>query len=520
MKMNIQQIKFISSKNLAVLSIIFTIGLMIRLYYTPYDIPVILDAQYYFWYANDIALLGHLPTEYNSQNNFWPTILSVFFTINPSNDILDYMNLQRTISIIISTLTIFPIFFLCKKFFSTNYAILGASFFIFDPRIIINSMLGITEPIYFFIGITIILFSLNKNEKSYFLSFGLAAIFCLIRYEGLIILVPLTVVYFWRFKINKKSLLKYGLSIFIFVMVLAPMIEFRIQATGQDGVTSHILGGANYVSMTLEGNLEKQDRSEFVKNGIFKSILFLGWITIPIWILFLPYGMWKYFKKLNFNKSALLLFSVTLILPAIYAYSRDISETRYLYMLFPLFVIISLYTIERISRGRNYKLIFVLIIIGIIFGTIFWIEYKWIDKKYEKEAYELSFKIKELTKGVNEFYPESTYLEFIDKNKEFPKIKNQIYQKHPIFPLSNYEKIDDLLLNERDNGLTHIVADKSQNSKNQRQSFLIEIYENENNYEFLNKVYDSKDHGFRYHMKIFEINYELFDKYREQIIEK
>ena len=303
-------------------------------------------------------------------------------------------------------------------------------------------------------------------------------------------------------------------------MVLAPMIEFRIQATGQDGVTSHILGGANYVSMTLEGNLEKQDRSEFVKDGIFKSILFLGWITIPIWILFLPYGMWKYFKKLNFNKSALLLFSVTLILPAIYAYSRDIPETRYLYMLFPLFVIISLYTIERISRGRNYKLIFVLIIIGIIFGTIFWIEYKWIDKKYEKEAYELSFKIKELTKGVNEFYPESTYLEFIDKNKEFPKMKNQIYQKHPMFPLSNYEKIEDVLLNERNNGLTHIVADKSQNSKNQRQSFLIEIYENENNYEFLNKVYDSKDHGFRYHMKIFEINYELFDKYREQIIEK
>ncbi len=489
---------------------------MIRFYYIPFDIPIVLDGQFYFWYANDMAVLGHLPTEYSSHNNFWSTILSVFFMISPSNDILDYMNLQRTISVIISTLTIFPMFFLCKKFFSTNYSLLGASFFILDPRIIVNSMLGITEPIYFLIGILIILFSLNKNEKFYFLSFGLAAIFCLIRYEGLIILVPLTVVYFWRFKINKKSVLKYGLSILIFILVLLPMIEARIQATDQDGLTSHILGGVNYVSSTLSGNLEKQDRTEFVKDGIFNSILFLGWITIPIWILFLPYGVLKYFKKLNFEKNVLLIFSITLIIPAIYAYSRDILETRYLYILFPLFSIISLYTIERISRDRNYKLIFILIIIGIIFGSIGWIEYKWIDKEYEKEAFALSIKIKELSKGVNEFYPESTYLTFINTNGEFPKIKNDVHSEYKVFPLTNYKQIDDLLINEKENGLTHIIADKSKDPKNKRPVFLIEIYENENKYVFLKKIYDSKENGFSYHLKIFEINYKLFDKDLEE----
>ena len=486
---------------------------MIRLYYTPFDIPIVLDGQFYFWYANDMAVSGHLPTEYSSHNNFWPTILSVFFMISPSNDILDYMNLQRTISALISTLTIFPMFFLCKKFFATNYSLLGASFFILDPRIIMNSMLGITEPIYFLIGILIINFSLNKNEKIHFLSFGLAAIFCLIRYEGLIILVPLTVLYFWRFKINKKSVLKYGLSILIFILVLLPMIEARIQATDQDGLTSHILGGANYVSSTLSGNLEKQDRSEFVKDGIFNSILFLGWITIPIWIILLPYGVWKYFKKLNFEKNALLLFSVTLILPAIYAYSRDISETRYLYILFPLFSIISLYTIERISRDTNYKLIFMLIVTGMVFGSVGWMEYKWIDKEYEKEAFALSLKIKDMTRGINEFYPESTYLQFIDLDKKFPKLKNEIYNAHKILSVSKYNGIEELLSNEEENGLTHIITDQSQKQDNLRKEFLIEIYENENKYNFLKKIYDSNNDGFNYKLKIFEIDYKLFDQY-------
>ena len=514
-KFNLKQSKQFSLNNLFFLLIIFSVGLIIRLYYLPFDVPIVLDGEFYFWYANDMSILGQIPTEYNSHNNFWSTILSVFFAVNPSTDILEYMNLQRILSVTISTLTIFPMFFLCKKFFSNNYALIGASFFVFDPRIIINSLLGITEPIYFLVGILIILFSLNKNKKLWYLAFGLAAIFSLIRYEGLIILAPLTITYFWKFKLNKKSILKYGLCILIFVLVLLPMIEARIQATGQDGLTSHIFSGVNYVSNTLSGTYEKQDRTEFLKDGVLNSLMYLGWITIPIWILFLPYGILKYFKKLDYQKSTLLLFSIVLVLPAIYAYSRDIQETRYLYILFPLFSIISLYSIERLCEKKNYKLVFSFIIIGVVISSIGWIEYKWIDAEYEKQAFALSFKIKELTEGVNEFYPESSYLKFINVNEEFPKLKNEIFEKHRIFPLTNYEKIGELLLNERENGLTHIVADKSQNPKSQRPEFIIRIYENENEYEFLKKIYDSKEEGFGYHMKIFEINYELFDEYRQ-----
>ena len=493
------------------LLIIFSVTLIIRFYYIPFDIPITLDGEHYFWYANDLSILKQLPVEYSSQNNFWPTVLSFFFSINQSNEILDYMNLQRILSVVISSFTIFPMYFLCKKFFPSKYAIIGASSFVLEPRIIINSFLGITEPIYFLVGISIILFSLNKNYKFHYISFGLTAIFSLIRYEGLIILAPVIIAYFWQFKINKKSLIKFSLCMIVFALVLLPMISIRIQTTGEDGLTSHIFAGTNYVSNTFSGTYEKQDRTDFLKDGTLNSIMFLGWITIPIWILFLPYGIWKYFKKLNFERGTLLLFSIILILPAIYAYSRDIPETRYLYILFPIFTIFSLYTIEKISREKNFKLIASLIILGIIVSSVGWVEYKWIDKEYEKEAFELSFKIKESTNGINQFYPESTYLKFIDTEKKFPKLKNEVFEQHKIFPITEYQNIEELLLNEQKNGLTHIITDKSQNSKNQRPEFLIDIFENENKYNFLEKIYDSKDDGYNYHLKIFKIDYNLFN---------
>ena len=198
-----------------------------------------------------MSILGKIPTEYNAHNNFWSSILSIFFSIYQTNEILDYMNLQRGLSIIISTLTIFPVFYLCKKFVSNNLAILGCAFFVMDPRIVINSLLGITEPIYFLFGITIIAFSLNRNKKFYYVSFGLAAILSLIRYEGILILIPLTVAYFWKFRINKESIIKYGLCLLIFVLVIFPMVDVRIQSTGEDGILSHIFSGGKFVSNTF-----------------------------------------------------------------------------------------------------------------------------------------------------------------------------------------------------------------------------------------------------------------------------
>src|SRR5437660_3375679 len=88
------------------------IALIIRIWLLPFNIPLTLDALDYFWYASDTTILGHLPTGYTFANNGWPTFLSIFFSLIRLENTIDYMNMQRFVTVFLSTLTIIPVYFL------------------------------------------------------------------------------------------------------------------------------------------------------------------------------------------------------------------------------------------------------------------------------------------------------------------------------------------------------------------------------------------------------------------------
>ena len=44
-------------------------------------------------------------------------------------------------------------------------------------------------------------------------------------------------------------------------------------------------------------------------------------------------------------------------------------------------------------------------------------------------------------------------------------------------------------------------------------SYMIEVFENEDDFPFLTKTYDSIDDGLKYHIKFFKIDYLLFNEY-------
>ena len=108
----------IVTKNVVIfLFILASIGIIIRLYYFPYGIPISLDGLLYFWYASDTSSLGHIPSDYSFPNNLWPLTLSVLFSVVRSDNFLDLMYVQRFATIVISVATIIPMYLLCKKFF-------------------------------------------------------------------------------------------------------------------------------------------------------------------------------------------------------------------------------------------------------------------------------------------------------------------------------------------------------------------------------------------------------------------
>ena len=43
---------------------------------------------------------------------------------------------------------------------------------------------------------------------------------------------------------------------------------------------------------------------------------------------------------------------------------------------------------------------------------------------------------------------------------------------------------------------------------------LVDIFNHENDYPFLTKEYDSKENGFNYHIKIFKIDYDLYNEWK------
>jgi hypothetical protein len=105
----------------------------------------------------------------------------------------------------------------------------------------------------------------------------------------------------------------------------------------------------------------------------------------------------------------------------------------------------------------------------------------------------------------------------------FPILSSEIKQKVKLLAPTPVVKIDlsgckrgDLFcyksLNEfidygKKEGLTHLIADENEN----RLKWLKDVFYNEEKFPYLTKIYDSSEHGYDYHLKIFKIDYEKFD---------
>jgi len=187
------------------LSIIIIIGFSIRIFYLPTNIPLILDGFGYFWYAIDTSILGTIPSNIPLGNDGWPLFLSIFFSLVRSENFLDYMLIQRLLSIILSTCTILIIYLICKRFFPAKYSIIGAALFAFEPRIILNSTLGITDALYVLLASLALLMLLSNRKNFWYYSFILSGLATAVRVEGFFIFIGLSIVFFIKFRKERKK---------------------------------------------------------------------------------------------------------------------------------------------------------------------------------------------------------------------------------------------------------------------------------------------------------------------------
>ena len=511
--------KIFSRNAIICLGIIGLAGFLIRLFYFPEGIPITLDGTLYFWYANDLSVSGTFPDNSDLTNNGWPTFLSVFFYFFNSENFLDYMALQRHVTIIISVATIIPVFILCRKFCGNELSLLGASLFVFQPRIIENSLLGLTEPLFILLELICLVLFLQNNFKFKYLSFAFLALACLVRYEGVVLIIPLSILFLRINKIDKKNISRYFIAISIFLLVLLPMVFVRMDTMGYDGVTSHSIAAVSAIG-----------KNSTMYLGIVTFIKSAASAVFPIFFVLLPLGFFGFFRKRNFDKYTILLFMIFMLMPFIYASTRGISEPRYLLTLFPILSVISVYTVKEITRKFNKtKLISVMFAAAILLTSIAYLDYNKTDYEYELDAYHVGLEVSKRTSVINDYHPEVKYIhnkiDVATNLEAFPILSSEIEQKVKLIKTFDFNKclkedatasgcrqFDYNSLNEfieigKNEGLTHIVADENE----KRPQFLKDVFKNEEKFPYLTKIYDSIEQGYDYHLKIFRIDYEKFE---------
>ena len=498
---------FFSRNAIVSLFIIGCMALFLRLYFFEEQIPVTEDALGYFWYANDLSISGKF-SDYVA-NNGWPTFLSIFFSIFHSNNIVDYMILQRVASISISALTMIPVYLLCTRFFEKSYSLVGASLFVLEPQIVKNSLLGITEPLYIFL-ITIATFLfLSTNKKIIYVSFGITALSTLVRSEGIMLFLVFSILFFIRYRREHRVVVKYAPAIIMFVLILLPMATIRIQTSGEDAITSRILGGVQVVSSSLlpEKNAEPGTTID-LKNGVVNLTRFLGLSMASYFALFVPFGSLLIFKNRDYIKTAIILTMAFLLIPAFYAFSQ-ISDTRYLFPLYPFFSILSIFTIKTLVTNIIYRNIFlILLIFGILLLSWYFLYSHNVDVEHEKEAFNLAQYVANTTTVINQYLPESKYIALAGMThlQSFPVLKSEF--KEPAKPLKlEANSLQEYIQVGKEKGLTHLVLDGAKN----RPNFLNDVFYHEEKYPYLLKEFDSFEHGYKYHLKIYKIDYKKIE---------
>lgn len=500
---------------IVVLSAIITIGIVIRILFVPFEVPLNSDNFAYFMYAIDHSL-GQNSTMQVS-NNGWPLFVSFFFSLYDSNNFLDYMALQRILSVVISSLTAIPIYLLCRKFFDERLALLGSLIFVFEPRIIQNSTFGITDPLYILLIVIGMVLILSSNYKKNYLAFIVIALASTVRVEGLFLLPAFILVLLLKNPINKEKIFHISVSAVFFILIISAMGTLRMEESGSDDFLSRVNISTKELTDSPETKIQGS-AINLVSGGLFNMIKFLGWSQIPMLIFVVPIGFALMIKDRKIIKFVLSM-GFFIIVPAIFAFSFS-SDTRYLFPLYPLFSLLSLFFFRWISENKNrfFKISQIGLIVLIVISSPLFLIWKDIDRNHESEAYEIVKEMIPSNAVVNNFVPESSYVfsAGISQMADFPKTWAEISMNIPkVEEIRGMKSMDELLTRESGyyedrfkrsffvEKITHIVVKEDNNPV-----FLNDIFENEEKYDYLIKEYDSKENGHDTHLKLFRINYE------------
>jgi 4-amino-4-deoxy-L-arabinose transferase-like glycosyltransferase len=395
-------------------------------------------------------------------------------------------------------------YFLAKKFFRQEIAMVGACFFLFSPYMIENSLLGITDSLFIFLIVSFLSLFFSDKKTSIIGSFFVLGISSLVRYESLLLIIPTTIIFLAKYRSNISFRKFYWIGLALFFLAIIPMALWKIQMGMDDGLASSLIDGASHVINENSINSETIDRFDLVR-GIIDLPKYIGASLLPICFIFVPYSVISLLRKENKNFRYLVLMGVFALIPALYACSRGFEEIRYVFVALPILIIASLFLIEKIIlRFGKQNVVAGGLIALIIVSSIIYLDFREPDYDYENEVIEVAKFVSGLSGRINDYGHESYYVEVMDlEDKKFPILSSEINLQSKVITLQG-ETINEVIQDARNKELSYLAVTDNQ-------QILSKIYHQEYNYSYLKKIFDSNEHHIKFKIKIFEINFNELD---------
>ena len=500
-------------------------------------------------YGYVIRAIGHGNGDFSENERKtlgWSIFLSPFMLLLDSNEPLDYINAARILSIIVSTVTIYPMYLLARKFFNEKFSIAASCLFAFQPHLNYNSVQGISEPLFILLSILSFYFILHQDNRVKYAAFLTAGLMFWVRFNGIIVLIIISILYFYNSNHSQKQISKFLLALFIFILVISPTLIQRYDQFGDPLYfsQSNTIFLENYVSVVAENtdmeNYSASDYiedngilsffSKFILNGIFNIAQSIYKILFPYMLVLFPIGV--FFSIRAFDQSKKFLKSnwiwIFASLGIFLIYFSIVPEKRLLYFLIPNLILFSVIPIERLikyglstfSFSRNQKNIsfIIVILVILVLSIVYTSYYELTDKQTENEKLLFSEIINERLNGkildagytlqslmyvtLNE--PDSNFKEFgISED-----VNNWWIGTKKLNVINLYATdFENFILVSQENHLNYVSINK--NGVNMEwYPYLRDIYDNEDNFPELKKIFDSQDEGFEnFHVKVFEVNY-------------
>ena len=536
------------SRVILYLILICVISLGLKLYIVDFSIPP---------HTDDIAYVQDA-IQYNEGDFFlspkrspgWSLFISPFMSVVNSNDFLDYSNFARLLTLTISTVTIFPMYILARKFFNEKYSVIAASLFAFEPHLNYNSGSALSEPLLILVLIITMVFILQNKTKYLCLAFIFAGLCWWIRLEAFYSIIAIILIYFVVHRTKSNSLRNFSLCMIFLLIILSPLfiqryVQFddpfyiyygeKIFVDDYAGIfTDKNSGVINLIEN--DGILGLIDK---LANGLANLFNVLFRILYPYLFILIPFGVWfslrpidQKLKNIKANWIMIIIIISILIIPF-----AIVDERRYLFVLFPFLIILATIPIQRVTNyglntfsfNERQKSAFLVIIVGAVFVLSSTFTMGVGEFGYGLPNSALEFEKVKFTEHLVENFDGRIlkdevvidYLSYVNltssDNADFKTIKSprgkdpyiDLYESGKVVQVFvNGKTVEELVTNGQARGLKYIGILET---GSYFFPFLNDIYYNEENYPYMKKVFDSQEVDYEeFKIKVFEIDYKKF----------